>query len=58
MSHLSETTSGTVSEHARHVSTLDDTLIILEGLRSLVIAIVREIMFALSLLKLLPPLVC
>ena len=39
MSQLSETTSGTVSEHTRHVSTLDDTLVILEGLRGLVIAI-------------------
>ena len=40
MSQLSETTSDTVSEHARHVSTLDDTILILEGLRGLVIAIV------------------
>ena len=40
MSQLSETTSDTVSEHVRHVSTLDDTLIILEGLRGLVTAIV------------------
>ena len=37
MSQLSETTSGTVSEH---VSTLDDTLVILEGLHGLVIAVV------------------
>ena len=32
MSQLSETTPGTISEHTRHVSTLDDTLVILEGL--------------------------
>ena len=32
MSQLSETTPGTVSEQARHVSTLDDTPVILEGL--------------------------
>ena len=32
MSQLSETPSCTVSEHTRHVSTLDDTIVILEGL--------------------------
>ena len=37
---MSETTPGTVSEHTRHVSMLDDTLVMLEGLRGLVIAIV------------------
>ena len=38
MSHLSEITSGIVSEHARHVSTLDDRLDIFEGLHGLKIA--------------------
>ena len=37
---MSEIKSGIVSEHGRHVSTLDDTLDILEGLRGLIIAIV------------------
>ena len=40
MSRLSEITSDIVSEHARHVSTLNDTLHILEGLRGLIIDIV------------------
>ena len=50
MSQLSETTSDTVSEHTRHVSTLDDTPGISEGLCGLVIAIVSELMFAPSVL--------
>ena len=36
MSQLPETTSDTVSEHVRHVSTLDDTTVFLEGIRGLV----------------------
>jgi len=36
MSQLSETTSGTVTEHARHVSMLNDTVVISEGLCGLV----------------------
>ena len=40
MSHFSETTSGTVREYTRHVSMLDDALIILERLLDLVMAII------------------
>ena len=40
LSRLSETTSGTVCEHTRHVSMLDDALIIVEGLHGLVMAII------------------
>ena len=41
MSPLSETTSDTVREHTRHVSTLDGALIILVGLYGLVMAIIN-----------------
>ena len=49
MSPLSETTSGTVSEHTRYVSTIYIRLY--KSFRGLVIAIVRKMMFALSALS-------
>ena len=50
MCQLSETKLDKVTEHARLPDMLEDTPVIVEGLRGLITVIVREMMFASSAL--------